>query len=84
VDGGDVVHAVSLVHPTITVSTQSVQAGSATNVHLDVTVPDDLLGSHYPVTTEVWSGPARTGVLYASQSGWSGNGLTLQFKLPVS
>jgi hypothetical protein len=82
-DGGDATHAYSLIHPSITYTVQSVSSGTQTNVQLIVTIPDDVLGQHYAVQSQVWSGALRTGVLYASQSGKSGQPLSMQFRLAV-
>ena len=83
VDGGPLEHTASLLLPTITYKTQSTQGGRATKVTMTVEVPDDPLGSRYAVTSQAWSGPAQTGTLYASRSGYAGEPLTLQFTLNV-
>jgi hypothetical protein len=83
VTSGPAEHLASLLTPSITYTVQSTDGGTATNVKLTVTIADDLLGNHYAVGSEVWSGLARTGELYASQRGYSGQALQMQFKLAV-
>ena len=83
VDGGPIEHTASLLAPRITATTQPVQGGTATKVTLDVVVPNDLLGSHYAVTSQVWSGPVQLGTLYDSQSGFAGQAVQLHFTLNV-
>ncbi len=62
---------------------QPVEGGTATLVHLDVTVPDDLFGSHFPTRSTASSGPLATGTIYATTSGHSGEVMALTFKLAV-
>ncbi|MBI3974026.1 MAG: hypothetical protein HY332_22335 [Chloroflexi bacterium] len=83
VNGGPAEHVTSLTYPAISVTVNPIQAGTATSVHLTAVIPDDLFGSHYSVTSEIWSGPARTGMLYANRSGYSGEPLPMQFTLDV-
>jgi hypothetical protein len=83
-DGGPVEHVASLLVPQISYSVVAVQGGTATDVTMIVTVPGDLLGTGYAVSSEVWSGLARTGVEYASAQGTAGQPLRLRFRLPVS
>ena len=82
-NSGPVQHLASLLHPAITANVQPSEGGSATLVQLTVTIPDDLLGSHYAVASQAWSGAAETGRLYADRSGYSDQPLLLQFKLNV-
>lgn len=73
--------AVLLVH--MDYSTEAVEGGTATLVHLDVIVPDDLLDKHFPTRTVASTGPLATGTIYARASGYSGQAMTLTFKLNV-
>jgi hypothetical protein len=82
-NGGSAEHVASLLAPSISYTVKPVESGRATSVHLTVTVPDDALGSGYAVRSEAWSGPLRTGTRYDSETGFSGQPITLQFKLDV-
>jgi hypothetical protein len=84
VDAGPIQHTTSLLAPRITATTRAAQGGTATDVTLDIVVPNDLLGSGYAVSSEVWSGPARLGTRYAQQSGFAGQTMQLRFRLDIS
>jgi hypothetical protein len=83
VDRGPIEHAVSLLYPYITVYTQPARGGTATDVTLDIVVPNDSFGSDYAVASEVWSGPDKLGVRYDAQSGVAGQTIRLRFTLNV-
>ncbi len=57
--------------------------GSGTDVVIQVTVPNDLFGSGYPVSSTVSSGPFATGTIYATAAGSAGSPATLSFYLDV-
>jgi hypothetical protein len=82
-DSGPLLHTASLLLPRITSNVQPANNGTATDVTLTVTVPNDLLGSHYGVASEVWSGPLRLGTRYARQTGYAGEPLQLHFTVNV-
>ena len=83
VDSGPAEHLPSLLHPQVSYTAQSVDEGRATLVKMTVIVPNDVLGSGYSVVTEVWSGLARTGTRYDSESGTAGDPVKLVFRLLV-
>jgi hypothetical protein len=76
-------HLPAVLLASIDYSTQAIAGGGATRVHLDVTVPDDLLGWHFPTRTVASTGPLATGTIYASATGYSGRTMTLTFTLDV-
>lgn len=71
VDAGPAEFLAQLLTPTISYDARSVQNGAATQVALDVTVPL-ALGETFPVHSEVWTGPQRTGTLLSSRDGAAG------------
>jgi hypothetical protein len=78
-----VAHAPQLLLARITHSTKSVDGGRATQVTVNVTVPNGLLGSRFETRSVVSSGPLGTLTAYATTTGNSGSTMTMQFKLPV-
>ena len=83
VNGGPVEQAAALLAPAISYTARPTNGGRATSVELDVVVANDPFGNQYPVTSQVWSGLAKTGTLYAAESGQSSERITLRFKLNV-
>jgi len=71
VDAGPAEFLAQLLTPTISYQTRSVQNGAATQVSLDVTI-QPALGQTFPVHSEVWTGPQRTGTLLSSRDGAAG------------
>jgi hypothetical protein len=60
-----------------------VGGGTSTKVRISVTVPPDMLDSHFQTRTTASSGPLKTGVVFASAQGFSGQTMQLQFTLAV-
>lgn len=76
-------HMPAVLLASIDYSTNAVAGGNATIVHLNVVVPGDLLDSHFLTRTVASTGPLATGVIYASATGYSGQIMSLTFKLDV-
>jgi hypothetical protein len=57
--------------------------GGATLVQLAVTIPDDAFGVHFATQAVVSTGPLGAGTVYADASGFSGQGMPMQFILDV-
>ena len=67
----------------ITHTTASADGGTSTLVTVKVTVPNGLLGRTFPTRTVVSSGPLGLLKVYGTATGYSGQTMTVQFKLPV-
>ncbi|HEU5328693.1 MAG: hypothetical protein ACTHMU_23730 [Thermomicrobiales bacterium] len=76
-------HLATVQLATMTYSVQPTADGSATLVHLDVRIPDDVFASHFATRSVASSGPLATGTSYANASGFSGQTMTLTFTLNV-
>src|SRR6266542_4059813 len=64
----------------ISYTTLTTDGGSATLVHMTVTVPTGLDGSPYDTSSVVSTGPLKTGVILASVRGSSGLPMRMDFK----
>jgi hypothetical protein len=73
--------AASLLATSHTVETTL--GGRATDVTLQVTVPDDLFARGFPTRATVSSGPLGSGKIHAKAEGKSGTTMILRFTLPV-
>jgi len=82
VDAGPAEFLAQLLSPTISYGTRSVQNGAATQVSLDVTI-SPAPGQTFPVHSEVWTGPNRTGTLLSSRDGTAGTAMHHLFILDV-
>ena len=82
VNGGSAAHALQLLAPTVSYTVAPVAGGTATQVKLSVLIADPD-GHAHPVQSQVWSGPAMTGTLYASASGTAGKALQLTFRVDI-
>jgi hypothetical protein len=60
-----------------------VPVAGGTEVHLSVTIPNDLLAKGFPTRSVVSTGPLGTGTIYATASGVSGKPMLLTFTLDV-
>jgi hypothetical protein len=58
--------------------------GGGTQVAVNVTVPNGLLGTRYPARLKVSTGALGTGTVYGTDTGLTGETLTVQFHLSVS
>lgn len=67
-----VMHQSTLSLASIKFTVAPVLGGTATNVSMNITVPNDIYGSGFPTTATVTSGPNKTGIIYGSTSGVSG------------
>ncbi len=77
-------HLQALKDATITQTVEAAPGGKATNVTLDVLVPDDVFASAFPVRSVASSGPAAApGTIYDDESGKSGKAVRLKFRLAV-
>lgn len=76
-------HLAAAQTATITTSVKSVENGRATQVKVEVLVPDDLFGSHFATRSVVSSGPLGTGTVFATTSGYSGEVMKMTFTLDV-
>jgi hypothetical protein len=79
--GAEHLAAVQLAN--MTYSVQPTANGSATLVHLNVVIPNDVFATHFATRSVASSGPLATGTLYDSASGFSGQAMTLTFTLDV-
>jgi hypothetical protein len=61
----------------------SVANGSATKVKLTVMVPPDAFSSSFDTRSVVSTGAFGTGTRYAATTGYSGQGMKMEFALPV-
>jgi hypothetical protein len=69
----------------LTVSYTAVPAqGGGTQVTVNVRVPNGLLGARYPARLKVSSGALGTGTVYGTDTGLTGETLTVQFHLSIS
>jgi hypothetical protein len=83
VSSGPVQYLPQLLVPAVGYEVRAVAGGDATQVRLDVTVSPGLLGQRYAVTSEVWTGPARTGTLLSTELGTAGETMQHKFRLDV-
>ena len=83
VNGGPLLHVAQLVAPAISYRTHSTQGGERTLVHMDVTVANTDWHAH-AYSSEVWTGPARTGTLLSRETGTMGKPVRHQFTLDVA
>ena len=82
VDSGPIQYLTQLLTPSVSTEVRSVQSGAATQVSVDVTVRP-LLGMTFPVHSEIWSGPLRTGSLLSTRDGSAGTAMHHVFILDV-
>jgi len=82
VDSGPIQYLAQLLVPSVSYETRSIQDGGATRVTVDVTV-HPLLGLGFPVHSEIWSGPLRTGTLLSARDGSAGTPTHHVFVLDV-
>ena len=68
---------------TISHTVHSVDGGRATLVRMTVVVPNDAFGSHFPTRTTASSGPMKSGTIYDTDTGYSGEPMHLSFRLNV-
>ena len=77
-------HLPALKAATITQTVAAAPDGGATDVTLDVLIPNDSFASGFPVRSVASSGPAAApGTIYAAASGKSGKAMRLKFRLNV-
>jgi hypothetical protein len=76
-------HLPSVLSARISYHADAVSAGTATLVRMEVLVPDDLSGAQFSTRTAASSGPLRTGALWATASGQSGQAMQMVFTLNV-
>jgi hypothetical protein len=62
---------------------QPVESGRATLVKMTVVVPPDIFSSRFPTRSTVSSGPFKTGTIYATASGYSGEPMEMTFQLSI-
>jgi hypothetical protein len=58
--------------------------GGGTQVEVSVTVPNGLLGQRHPARLKVSSGALGTGHVYGTDTGLTGERLTVRFRLAAS
>ncbi len=82
VDSGPAEYLAELLTPSVDAQVQPVQSGAATQVAIDVAV-SPALGVAFPIHSEVWTGPQRTGTRLSSRDGTAGTPLHHVFILDV-
>lgn len=80
----DSVHLAALRAVAISYTTQAVTGQPATDVEIQVTVPDDQYETNFPVRSVASTQPFRAGTVLASADGKSGQTLKLRFRLDVA
>ena len=83
VTSGPVLYLPQRLLPAVDYEVRSTSGGADTQVRLDVTVSRGLLGQRYAVRSEVWTGPARTGMLLSTEYGSAGEAMQHKFRLGV-
>ena len=62
---------------------QATDGGQATLVRMTVLIADDHFETHFATRSVVSTGPLKTGTIYATATGHSGQAMHLAFKLDV-
>jgi hypothetical protein len=67
----------------VSYTAQPASGGNGTLVKLDVTIPNELLGSSFPTRAKISTGPLGTLDVLAGTTGTSGKAMKVQFTLDV-
>jgi hypothetical protein len=76
-------HQPAILLARVSYTTQRGGDGRSTVVNLNVTVPDDLIGSGFPTRAKISTGPMGTLKVLATATGTSGKAMPMQFTLDV-